>query len=64
VSFKVDAEMKFGDLSYPRNNSRLTHEEKGYTTNLYNGTIGKDDTPDGLLTIRSKNAGVRISFND
>ena len=62
ASFKVEAELSFGDLDYPSSSS-LTHKEVGYTTNVYNGTIGSDKNPQSQVTINSKNANVSIEFN-
>ena len=62
LSFRLDAKLSFGDLSYPRNKSSIHHEEVGYTTNNYEGIIGSDEETSAMLTIRSKNAGVCLRY--
>lgn len=62
TSCNVEAELSFGDLSYPSAFAFLSHEEKGYTTNIYKGTIGSNKSPQDRLVINSKNAGVKIDF--
>ena len=64
ASMKVNAEMQFGELSYPRGNTSLSQETVGYTKNIYTGRIGTASSPSSQLTINSKNAGVKIDFED
>ncbi len=58
----VDAEMEFGELSYPRSNVSINKQTEGYTTNIYKGKIGTMASPTSQLTIKSKNADVSLDF--
>jgi hypothetical protein len=58
----VDAELEFGELSYPKTNVSLNHQTEGYTTNIYKGKIGTVASPASQLTINSKNADVSLDF--
>lgn len=62
ASFRLQAELSFGDLNYPASSS-LSHTESGYTTNIYSGTVGNNKSPQSQVTINSKNANVYIEFN-
>jgi hypothetical protein len=64
ASFSVDAELKFGDLTYPKTNASLNHQEVNYTTNIYTGRIGTSASPASRLTIKSQNAGASIRFSN
>jgi hypothetical protein len=59
--FAVDAELEFGELSYPKAVS-MNHETEGYTTNIYKGKLGSQTGTLSQLSIHSKNAGVTIDF--
>ena len=61
VSFELDAEIKFGSLSYPENNAELDRIEKGFTTEIYKGRIGKN-APGSKLSIECRNADVTIDY--
>ena len=61
ASFQVDAEIKFGSLSYP-DNSSVNHKEEGYVTNLYKGTVGSNKSASARLTIDSQNGDVDLSY--
>lgn len=60
ASYRVDAVVEFGGLSYPERNAHITKEVEGYTTNIYKGTIGDDRDPSSRVEIRSSNAGVGL----
>ncbi len=64
ASFTVDAELRFGDLTYPKTNSSVNHQEVNYTTNIYTGRIGASVSPASRLTVKSQNAGVTIRFSN
>ena len=61
ASYSIDAVMKFGSLSYPKNISTISTEVDGYTTNIYTGTVGSDKNASSRITIESKNAGVCLT---
>lgn len=61
VSFELDAEIKLGSLSYPENNAELDRIEKGFTTEIYKGRIGKG-VPGSKLVIECRNADVTIDY--
>jgi len=62
-NININAELKFGELSYPGAAS-MNHETIGYTTNIYKGSIGSSSSVSSQLTINSKNADVDIDFAD
>lgn len=62
ATMTIDAEIEFGELSYPKANASMNHETIGYTTNIYKGRIGS--SPSSQLTIISKNADVSIDFSE
>jgi hypothetical protein len=64
VSLTVDADMEFGELSYPEEHASMSHETEGYTTNTYKGRIGATAGMASQLTIITKNADVEIDFNE
>jgi hypothetical protein len=63
ASLNLNAEMEFGDLSYPKAVS-MNHETIGYTTNIYKGKLGPASGTPSQLTITSKNADTNISFSE
>lgn len=64
TSMSINAEMDFGELSYPKNNMSMSEETKGYTTHIYKGRMGSGTSPASQLTIDSKNADVSIDFEE
>jgi hypothetical protein len=64
ASMNVNAELEFGDLSYPKGNASLNHVTENYTNNIYKGKIGASASPSSQLTIVSKNSDVSIDFED
>lgn len=62
ASFNVDAVMKFCELDYPSANSSISHQEEGYTTNVYKGVIGSNRSATASLVINSKNGDVSVSY--
>jgi cellobiose-specific phosphotransferase system component IIB len=64
ASMTINAEMEFGELKYPKSHSSMSEETTGYTTNIYKGRIGASTSPASQLTIDSKNADVKISFEE
>lgn len=59
VAFTIDAETKYGELSYPKV-FNINHREEGYTTHVYSGTVGEGAGSSDLLYIRAKNASVYL----
>jgi hypothetical protein len=64
ASIYINAEMEFGELSYPKSGSSVNHETSGYTTNIYKGRIGASAGSASQLTVDSKNADVDIEFEE
>jgi hypothetical protein len=64
VSMNINAEMEFGELSYPKANALINEVTEGYTTNIYKGRIGSSSSPTSQLTIDTQNADVNIVFED
>jgi len=63
ASIMIDAELEFGDLSYPKATS-MNHQTVGYTTNIYKGKLGASSATPSQLRIISKNSDVTIDFED
>jgi hypothetical protein len=63
ATMNIDAELEFGELSYPKAGS-MNHETEGYTTNIYKGKLGSAAGMASQLTIHSKNADVTIDFSE
>lgn len=61
-SFRLEAELQFGDLSYPKSNTSLSKETVGYTTNIYKGRVGAAQNPAATLSIIARNANADIKF--
>lgn len=64
ASMAIDAEMEFGELSYPKSSASLNQETIGYTTHIYKGRIGAAASPASVLTINTKNADVDLDFEE
>jgi cellobiose-specific phosphotransferase system component IIB len=64
ASMNINAEMEFGELKYPKSSSSMSKETSGYTTNIYKGRIGASASPASQLTVDSKNADVKIRFEE
>ena len=62
ASVNINAEMEFGELSYPDSHTSLSQETIGYTKNIYKGKIGAGSGTASQLTINTKNADVDIDF--
>lgn len=62
ASFRLSATIKMGDLSYPRDRSRLTEVELSYTSNKYEGLVGGKSETASKVLIDSKNAGVNLFY--
>jgi hypothetical protein len=63
ASISLDAELQFGDLSFPKALS-MNHETVGYTTEIYKGKLGSASGTPSQLRIISKNADVNIDFTE
>jgi len=64
ASMNINAELEFGELSYPKANSSMNEVTEGYTTHIYKGRIGASTSPASQLNIISKNAEVDIDFEE
>ena len=63
ANLNLDAELQFGDLSYPKS-ALLNHVTEGYTTEIYKGRLGSGTGTPSQLTIISKNADASIRFTE
>lgn len=63
-SMNIEAEVEFGELSYPKANASMNDETVGYTTHIYKGRIGSASGTPSQLTIEAKNADVNIDFEE
>ena len=64
TNMNINAEMEFGELSYPKAHASLIEETIGYTTHIYKGRIGASTSPSSQLTVDSKNADIDIDFEE
>lgn len=62
ASFRLIATVKMGDLSYPRNRSRLTEVEISYTSSKYEGVVGDNPDTSSKVLVESKNSGVNLFY--
>jgi hypothetical protein len=62
ASFRLNATVKMGDLSYPRDKARLSVVDLSYTSNKYEGVIGDDQDTSSKVIIESKNSGVTLYY--
>lgn len=62
ASFRLVATVKMGDLSYPRNKSRLTEVEISYTSSKYEGVVGDNPDTSSKVMVESKNSGVNLFY--
>jgi hypothetical protein len=62
ASMTINAEVEFGELSYPKAKASMNQVTEGYTKNIYKGKLGTN--PVSQLTIITKNADVSIDFED
>lgn len=60
ASYQLDATIKLGSLSYPKENASLVKESEDYTTTTYHGVIGANKSTSSRIHIESSNAGVTI----
>lgn len=61
-SFRLNATIKMGDFSYPRDNARLTVVDLSFTSNKYEGVIGDNQDTGSKVMIEAKNSGVNLYY--
>lgn len=61
-SFRLNATIKMGDLSYPRDKARLSVVDLSYTSNKYEGVIGDNQNTSSKVMIEAKNSGVNLYY--
>jgi hypothetical protein len=61
-SFRIDATIKMGDLSYPRDKARLSVVDLSFTSNKYEGVVGENQDTSSKVIIESKNSGVTLYY--
>jgi len=59
ASYRLNADMSFGDCTYPKG-SMVTVSEKSYTTKLLTGTVGTSKSPTSKVNIKGKNCDVKL----
>ncbi len=59
ASYRLMADLSFGELKYPKG-ATITVTEKSYTSKTYSGTIGSSKSSTSKVTIKAKNADVKI----
>lgn len=62
ASFRLVATIKMGDLSYPRDKSRLTEVEISYTSSKYEGVVGDNADTSSKVLVDAKNSGVNLFY--
>ncbi len=62
ASFRLVATIKMGDLTYPRNKSRLTEVEISYTSSKYEGVVGDNPDTSSKVLVEAKNSGVNLFY--
>lgn len=62
ASFRLNATIKMGDLSYPRDKARLSVVDISYTSNKYEGVIGDNKDTRSKVMIEAKNSGVTLYY--
>jgi hypothetical protein len=62
ASFRLVATIKMGDLSYPRNKSRLTEVEISYTSSKFEGVVGDNADTSSKVMVEAKNSGVNLFY--
>ncbi|MCD4730448.1 MAG: hypothetical protein K8R74_07600 [Bacteroidales bacterium] len=62
ASFRLNATIKMGDLSYPRDRARLSVVDLSYTSNKYEGVIGENQDTSSKVMIEAKNSGVHLYY--
>lgn len=60
ASYMIDAEFKYGGFSFPSNHEYLSKQIISTSSSVYEGRIGKDESPKSKITIDSKHAKVTI----
>jgi hypothetical protein len=62
ASFRLVANIKMGDLSYPRDKARLTEVEISYTSKKYEGVVGANAETSSKVLVEAKNSGVNLFY--
>ena len=60
ASYKLDAEVKYGSIDYPKSNSNIKMNKISHTQKSYTGTVGKNKNPTSTVYIRSKNCSTSL----
>jgi hypothetical protein len=59
ASYKLNADMSFGECEYPKG-SAVTVTEKSFTSKLLSGTVGTSKSPVSRVNIKGKNCNVKL----
>jgi len=62
ASFRLNATVKMGDLSYPSTNVKVTVTELSYTSNKYEGVVGSNSDTGSKVMIDSGNSGITLYY--
>ena len=62
ASFRINATVKMGDLTYPQDRAKLSVVEMSYTSNKYEGLIGGNTDTQSKVMIDSQNSGVTLYY--
>jgi hypothetical protein len=62
AGFRLNATVKMGDFSYPRDRAKLSVVEMSYTSNKYEGVIGGNTDTQSKVIIDTQNSGVTLYY--
>jgi hypothetical protein len=62
ASFRINATIKMGDLTYPQDRAKLSVVEMSYTSSKYEGLIGGNTDTQSKVMIDSQNSGVTLLY--
>jgi hypothetical protein len=62
ASYRINATVKMGDLSYPQDRAKLSVVEMSYTSSKYEGLIGGNTDTQSKVMIDSQNSGVTLYY--
>jgi hypothetical protein len=62
VSFRLDATVKMGDLSYPSTNAKISVSDLSYTSKKYEGVIGINPDTASKVLVNSSNSDVTLFY--
>jgi len=62
ASYRINATIKMGDLTYPQDRAKLSVVEMSYTSSKYEGLVGGNTDTQSKVMIDSQNSGVTLYY--